>query len=207
MLRWTSTPSATGYRAYLGFESRVYRRSRAIRSLQGQPPGGVVYYLARGLRRGGRYFGSVTAYNDVGESDFSNEREFVVDPSNTPRADAGPNLWGQVGKPLSLGTPPVSGVNYVWLQRRGPSVATLGSPRAARTTLVADVPGVYRLMLVAFNSSGAATQDTVRVVIKGSGGRGSAAGGAAANPTATPPFAAEPTAQPTATPTPSPTPD
>jgi K319-like protein len=164
LLHWTSVQSVTGYRLYVGDQSGVYKHPRDVSALAGQPPGGVFYFLARGFQPGRRYYGAVTAYNTVGESNFSNEKAFVIQRSGRPRAKGGPNQRGSVGEVLFLGTPPDPGVNYVWLQRRGPA-ATLGNPTKSRTSIVASAPGIYTFVLVAYDASGAASTDIVRVVI------------------------------------------
>jgi len=63
-ISWNASEGATGYKIYYGQESGVY----------GQPldVGDVVTYLRQNFPTGGYYF-ALTAYNEFGESDFSDE--------------------------------------------------------------------------------------------------------------------------------------
>ena len=65
-----------GYKIYYGTASRTYGNSINI--------GNVTIYTLTGLSAGQRYFIAVTAYNEFGESGYSNEVNGVAPTSQTP---------------------------------------------------------------------------------------------------------------------------
>jgi hypothetical protein len=195
LLRWTSTPSATGYRIYVGTHSRQYDIQRDAGSLEGDVINGIAEFVEGGLDTGRRYFVAVTAYNDFGESDFSNEREVAIDAQAIPHVEAGPDRDGRVAQVILLGGSPDPGLRYLWLQVSGPAM-TLTTAHAAQTSVVLSAPGVSEFVLVASDASGVAASDVVRVV---------AAESVLGSPTPTPPRTS-PTAMRTPSPTPSPSP-
>ena len=92
LLRWTPSSGAQGYRLYAGTKSRTYTVQQDLGLLAANTVGGVVYYLVTGPASGGRYFFAVTAYNNAGESDYSNEKQVTfaaaVSPFPTPTPTA-----------------------------------------------------------------------------------------------------------------------
>lgn len=191
LLRWTTVFEADGYRLYVGPGSRAYTSQVDVGLLAAETVGGVVYFLVPGLEEGHRYFFAVTAYNSVGESDYSNEKEVVVDPVSAPVANAGPDQSGVIGDLFSLGSDPADDTSYIWLQRSGPPGTVVG-PNSSKTFFRSDSPGIFEFAVMAYDGRGFASIDSVQIEVAET-----------FSPTPTP--SASPTETPTASPTPTPT--
>ena len=82
-LAWDASDRATGYRVYDGLASRDYDTVLDV--------GPDTRAVITGLTVGQRYYFAVTAYNEFGESDYSNEVSAVIeapDPEPPPPAEA-----------------------------------------------------------------------------------------------------------------------
>jgi len=75
-IAWDVESSVRGYNVYYGTTSRVYRSPINV--------GNVTIYTLTGLSAGQRYFIAITAYNEFGESGYSNEVNGVAPTSQTP---------------------------------------------------------------------------------------------------------------------------
>lgn len=71
-LMWDSNPEpdVKGYKLYYGFESGNYVGVKDV--------GNVTSYTLSGLQNGSEYFFALTAYNDAGESAYSDEISYTV---------------------------------------------------------------------------------------------------------------------------------
>lgn len=71
-LAWNANPEpdVNGYKLYYGFESGNYAGAKDV--------GNVTAYTLTGLQGGTEYFFALTAYNDAGESAFSEELAYTV---------------------------------------------------------------------------------------------------------------------------------
>jgi len=164
LLRWTRSPDAGGYRLYTGSQSRQYTSREDPGLLTANTIAGIVYFLVTGLEAGNRYFFAATAYNVTGESDYSNEREVLVDPADAPQVTAGPDRIGVVGQEFWFGGPSRLGVNYVWLQLAGPPVSLVNRTSSA-ASFVANEPGTFEFLIVAYSGRGIASTDSVRITV------------------------------------------
>ena len=63
-LEWDASQGATGYKLHYGQETGSYAKAVDVKN--------VTTYTVSGLSAGGWFF-AATAYNDYGESDYSNE--------------------------------------------------------------------------------------------------------------------------------------
>jgi hypothetical protein len=164
LLRWTTSAGAEGYRLYVGPQSRLYTSAVDVGLLPGGTVDEIVYFLVPGLRRGNSYFFAATAYNSWGESDYSNEKEIVVDSVSAPAADAGPDQTGAVGQAFSLGVNAADDANYIWLQRAGPP-GSLVDPHHGAALFAPDAPGIFEFLLTAYDGQGFASTDLVRIEV------------------------------------------
>jgi hypothetical protein len=152
---------------YAGSASRAYGLARDVGKLSNATAAGVVYYPYSGLQTGVSYYFAVTAYTTSGlESLYSNEKLVAFNSATPPRADAGPDQFGQVTDVLTLGSGPDPGVNYVWIQTAGPS-ATLSTQTGSRTDFSGTTAGTYAFTLIAYDVQGLAAQDSVTVALAG----------------------------------------
>jgi len=69
-LIWDPVADAAGYKVYYGIESRVY--------ISAEDAGPATTHTVSLGKKSGHYFFAVTAYNQFGESDFSNEVDTLV---------------------------------------------------------------------------------------------------------------------------------
>jgi hypothetical protein len=98
----------------------------------------------------------------------------VVDSNAPPVAEAGESIEAAVGELVTLNglnstddSDPASSLSYAWTLVSAPdgSVATLSSPNSVFSRLVPDLPGLYRIELVATDSGGAVSApDQVEVL-------------------------------------------
>jgi hypothetical protein len=189
LLRWLPSPGASGYRLYVGTQSRRYTEHMDLGLLSASTVGGIVYHLVSGLAGVGPYYFTLTASNAAGESDYSNEKSVAVDSGNAPRADAGSDRTGGIHQTFALGSAAAPGVSYIWLQLAGPPVP-LNDQTNSRILFAPYQPGAFEFMLIAYDDTGRASADTVSVFVQAS---------TPARPASTPPL--DPTATPSAAPT------
>jgi hypothetical protein len=164
LLRWTAEADAQGYRLYLGTQSHLYSERDDLGLLTADTIGGIVYFLKTGLPPSQRHFLAVTAYNEAGESDFSNEKEVLLGTVEPPAASAGADQVVGVGQTIVLGADGASNVRYVWLQRDGPP-ADLSDPTSSTTSFTSSRSGSFQFVLIAFDANGIASSDNVRITV------------------------------------------
>ena len=102
LLRWRAVPDTSGYRLYIGTQSRLYTQQQDLGPLTADTIEGIVHFLENGFQPGS-YFFALTAYNGTGESDYSNEKAVPFDGGAAPVASAGPDQVGVVGQTIVLG--------------------------------------------------------------------------------------------------------
>lgn len=102
ILEWdqNANPETTGYKVYYGVQSRTYTTVLDV--------GNVTSCALSGFEEGQTYYFAVTAYNDFGESDYSEEILYTMPVSinEPPVADAGRAIIVKEGATVIL-----SGVN------------------------------------------------------------------------------------------------
>ena len=82
-LQWDPSDQATGYKLHYGLESHSYSDVLDV--------GPDLQYTIFDLSDNQQYFFAVTAYNEFGESDLSEEISYKPINNQAPIADAGPD--------------------------------------------------------------------------------------------------------------------
>jgi len=167
LLRWTVSPgtSINGYRIYSGANSHTYSPPLDAGLRADDTLNGIVYYLFPNLSPGQAHYLAVTAYEISGlESNYSNEKVINLATVSPPTADAGLDQTAAVGTALTLGAPPLAGINYFWRQTGGPP-AVLSNRTSSTTQMSGSVAGIYTFTLIAYDAAGVAAQTSVRVVL------------------------------------------
>ena len=96
-LAWDASDMATGYILYCGSESRTYEGKIDV--------GGELQHTITNLNDNQSYYCAVTAYNQFGESEFSNEISFITGggmANEPPMADAGSDQYVDEGDVVLL---------------------------------------------------------------------------------------------------------
>jgi hypothetical protein len=138
-LQWDSSELAIGYKLYYGIESQSYDSMIDV--------GSHLQHTISNLIDGQRYYFAITAYNDFGESNFSEElvHEMVLNSENQPpTADAGPNQtvneFAVVTLNGSNSIDPDDGIAaYYWEQMEGPLVELTNQCEEVTTFTAPDV--------------------------------------------------------------------
>ncbi len=168
-LAWNSSEGATGYNLYCGLESRTYDDIVDV--------GNNLQHKLTQLSENQLYYCAVTAYNEIGESGYSDEISFKIEPNVTqnepPTADAGEDQTADEGDTVildgSYSSDPDDGIEtYQWKQIEGKSV-DLSDSSAIEPSFVAPEVGaagdtlVFELTVTDF--SGAAASDRVKIYV------------------------------------------
>jgi len=138
-LQWDSSDQAIGYKLYYGIESQSYDSIIDV--------GSHLQHAVANLNDDQRYYFAVTAYNEDGESNFS--EELVYEPvfnseNQPPTADAGPDQtvkeFAGVLLNGSNSIDPDNGIaTYYWEQIEGPFVELTNQWEEVTTFTTPDV--------------------------------------------------------------------
>ena len=140
-LAWdaNSEPDISGYRIYVGVESRQYNNVIDV--------GNNASCVVSGLEQGRAYYFAATAYNTMDlESNFSNEVMAMLSPVNqAPLANAGPDQNVSEGMVVTLDgsnstDPEGDSLSFSWSQTQG-SPVILDKLSGSRTTFQAPYVG------------------------------------------------------------------
>ena len=146
-IQWDPSDQATGYKLHYGIQSQSYDSIVDV-GLQQQ-------YTVVGLNDDQRYYFAVTAYNEYGESNFSEELlyEPILNSVNQPPiADAGPdqtvNELTEVTLNGSNSTDPDNGIStYFWEQIEGPIVELTNQSEEVTTFTAPDIGSTGEALL------------------------------------------------------------
>jgi hypothetical protein len=167
-VRWDSSDQATGYNLHYGTESRSYDFIEAV--------GSSLQHTLTDLYDNQKYYFAVTAYNEYGESTFSEELVYETAPNleNQPAVvDAGADQAitlpeGSVfldGTVTDDGLPnPPGTTTTTWSLVSGPGAVSLDNPAYVDTGATFPTAGTYVLHLEATDGN-LSTGDEVTIIV------------------------------------------
>jgi K319L-like, PKD domain len=135
-LKWDPSAQATGYKLHYGFESNSYEFVIDV--------GPDLQHTLSDLNENQVHYFAVTAYNENGESGFSEEISFNSFQNKPPISDAGPNQNVNESKLVTLNgsnsIDPDDGIaSYHWEQIEGPVVEVSNSEEEITTFTTPDI--------------------------------------------------------------------